>query len=90
FRYILCYDKTVLAQAIRKGLDVEDGELYLQKIVQISFSLPRPESFDLRREFLTGVVRLYETINEKSPDEEFLSELNRVTEIYGAALKTPR
>ena len=90
FRYILCYDKTVLAQAIRKGLDVEDGELYLQKIVQISFSLPRPESFDLRREFLTGVVRLYETINEKSPDEEFLSELNRVTDIYGAALKTPR
>lgn len=90
FRYILCYDKTVLAQAIKKGLDVEDGELYLQKIVQISFSLPRPESFDLRREFMTGVARLYETINERSPDEEFLSELNRVTDIYGAALKTPR
>ncbi|MEH4929648.1 KAP family P-loop NTPase fold protein [Enterobacter cloacae] len=90
FRYILCYDKMVLAQAIRKGLDVEDGELYLQKIVQISFSLPRPESFDLRREFMTGVVGLYETISEKSPDEEFLSELNRVTDIYGAALKTPR
>ncbi|ELY6169750.1 NTPase [Cronobacter sakazakii] len=90
FRYILCYDKTVLAQAIKKGLDVEDGELYLQKIVQISFSLPRPESFDLRREFMTGVARLYETINGRSPDEEFLSELNRVTDIYGAALKTPR
>lgn len=90
FRYILCYDKAVLARAIKKGLGVEDGELYLQKIVQISFSLPRPESFDLRREFLTGVVRLYETTNGKSPDAEFISELNRVTDIYGAALKTPR
>lgn len=90
FRYILCYDKAVLAQAIKKGLDVEDGELYLQKIVQISFSLPRPESFALRREFITGVIGLYEIINEESPGEEFLRELNQVTDIYGAALKTPR
>ncbi|ARJ44370.1 hypothetical protein B1H58_20325 (plasmid) [Pantoea alhagi] len=56
FRYVLCYDKAVLSQAIKRGLGVDDGELYLQKIVQISFSLPRPESFDLRREFLSGVV----------------------------------
>lgn len=90
FRYILCYDKAVLALAIKKGLDVEDGELYLQKIVQISFSLPRPESFDLRREFLSGVVELYKTVNGEFPNEEFISELNRVTDIYGAALKTPR
>ncbi|MFZ3621821.1 KAP family P-loop NTPase fold protein [Leclercia barmai] len=90
FRYILCYDKRVLAQAIKKGLGVEDGELYLQKIVQISFSLPRPESFDLRREFLSGVVRLYETVNGTPPGEEFIDDLNRVTDIYGAALSTPR
>lgn len=90
FRYILCYDKAVLAQAIKKGLGVEDGELYLQKIVQISFGLPRPESFDLRREFLSGVVGLYETVNGQRPDEQFMDELNRVTDIYGAALKTPR
>ncbi|RPH29628.1 NTPase [Buttiauxella warmboldiae] len=90
FRYILCYDKTVLAQAIKKGLGVEDGELYLQKIVQISFSLPRPESFDLRREFLAGVVGLYESVNGMSPSEELIDELNRVTDIYGAALNTPR
>ena len=90
FRYILCYDKSVLALAIKKGLGVEDGELYLQKIVQISFSLPRPESFDLRREFFSGVVGLYETVNGELPDEEFINDLNRVTDIYGAALKTPR
>ncbi|KFC76693.1 KAP family P-loop NTPase fold protein [Buttiauxella agrestis] len=90
FRYILCYDKTVLAQAIKKGLGVEDGELYLQKIVQISFSLPRPESFDLRREFNAGVVRLYESVNGINVDEAMQSDLDRVTDLYGASLKTPR
>ncbi|NYA46143.1 NTPase [Serratia fonticola] len=90
FRYILCYDKAVLAQAIKKGLGVEDGELYLQKIVQISFSLPRPESFDLRREFMSGVIGLYETVNGQPPSEEFIGVLSKVTDIYGAALNTPR
>ena len=90
FRYILCYDKAVLAQAIKKGLGVEDGELYLQKIVQISFSLPRPESFVLRREFMSGAVALYESVNDFPPDERLLDNLKRVTDIYGEALKTPR
>jgi hypothetical protein len=90
FRYLLCYDKAVLAQAIKLGLGVPDGDLYLQKIVQISFSLPRPESFDLRREFLSGAVRLFESVNGESVGEEMLGELNRVTDIYGASLKTPR
>lgn len=90
FRYVLCYDKAVLSQAIKKGLGVEDGELYLQKIVQISFSLPRPESFDLRREFLAGVVSLYESVNGNVPDEAMQSELEWVTDLYGASLKTPR
>lgn len=90
FRYLLCYDKAVLAQAIKNGLGVADGELYLQKIVQISFSLPRPESFDLRREFLSGAVQLYETVNNSAPDEGIISDLVRVTDIYGASLKTPR
>lgn len=90
FRYLLCYDKAVLAQAIKVGLGVSDGELYLQKIVQISFSLPRPESFDLRREFLSGAVRLFESVNGEPVGKDMLNELSRVTDIYGTSLKTPR
>lgn len=90
FRYILCYDKAVLSQAIKKGLGVEDGELYLQKIVQISFGLPRPESFELRREFLSGAVALYETVNGFPLTDEIKHDLKQVTDIYGAALNTPR
>lgn len=32
FRYLLCYDKAVLSEAIRQGLGVTDGSLYLQKL----------------------------------------------------------
>ncbi|PUG94930.1 P-loop NTPase fold protein, partial [Klebsiella quasipneumoniae] len=63
FRYLLCYDKAVLSEAIRQGLGVTDGSLYLQKIVQISFGLPRPESFVLRREFRDAAAELYRMVN---------------------------
>ena len=90
FRYILCYDKAVLAQAISRGLGVDDGRLYLQKIVQIAFSLPRPESFVLRRELLEGAIELYSSVNGASPDTGLLSDLEQVADIYGSTLKTPR
>ncbi|MEQ5128083.1 P-loop NTPase fold protein [Providencia alcalifaciens] len=90
FRYILCYDKKVLAQAIKLGLGVPDGEQYLQKIVQISFSLPRPESFELRREFLLGSIKIFESVNKEPIKENILNDLKQVTNIYGSNLKTPR
>lgn len=90
FRYILCYDKAVLAQAICSGLGVVDGRLYLQKIVQIAFSLPRPETFVLRREFHDGAVTLYSDVNGFLPDEGLLNDLSQVADIYGGTLKTPR
>lgn len=90
FRYLLCYDKTVLSQAISQGLGVADGSLYLQKIVQISFGLPRPETFVLRREFLDAAVELYRTVNDQLPGAGVMDDLTRIADIYGAALKTPR
>lgn len=47
FRYVMCYDRDVLAHAVKVGLGVQDGVLYLQKIVPLSFSLPRPEGLRL-------------------------------------------
>lgn len=90
FRYVLSYDKAVLAHAIQTGLDVMDGAAYLQKIVQISFSLPRPEAFSLRREFISCVTNLYQDVNGNGPDENLLADLNRGADVYGAALSTPR
>lgn len=90
FRYVMCYDRDVLAHAVESGLGVQNGKLYLQKIIPLSFSLPRPESFDLRREFMAGVIRLYTSVCRTDPDETLIQELRTVTDMYGAGLKTPR
>ncbi|WP_323644513.1 P-loop NTPase fold protein [Pectobacterium versatile] len=90
FHYVLCYDRQVLSHAVEQGLGVQDGNQYLQKIVQISFSLPRPETFDLRREFKSGAVALYESVNATFPDEEMLTDLDSLIDTYGASLTTPR
>lgn len=90
FRYVMCYDRDVLAHAVQHGLSVRDGQLYLQKIIPLSFSLPRPESFDLRREFISGAIRLYESVNHAEPDETLKNDLYRLTDLYGTSLQTPR
>lgn len=90
FRYLLCYDKAVLSQAISQGLGVADGSLYLQKIVQISFGLPRPETFVLRRQFLGAAADLYQSVNGHPPGADMQSDLTQVADIYGGTLKTPR
>ncbi len=90
FRYLLCYDKTVLSQAICQGLGVDDGSLYLQKIVQISFGIPRPETFVLRLEFRDAATELYRAVNGQLPETDVMDDLTRVADIYGGALKTPR
>lgn len=90
FRYLLCYDKAVLSQAISQGLGVKDGSLYLQKIIQISFGLPRPESFALRQQFRDAAIELYQTENKFPPEKGMLADLATVADVYGATLKTPR
>lgn len=90
FHYVMCYDPAVLGHAVERGLGVADGRLYLQKIVQLSFNLPRLESFDLRREFLTGANKLYKEVHGMDPDYALARDLKSVTEIFGAMLITPR
>lgn len=90
FLYVMCYDRDVLAHAVQNALAVKDGLLYLQKIIPLAFSLPRPESFDLRREFLSGAIRLNESVNHIEPNEELINDLNMVVDLYGASLQTPR
>jgi len=90
FRYVMCYDRDVLAHAVQKHLGVSDGILYLQKIIQLSFSLPRPESFDLRREFRAGAAALYREVNGHDMDTTAESDLAEAADVYGEMLSTPR
>lgn len=90
FRYVMCYDRDVLAHAVQQGLGVQNGGLYLQKIVPLSFSLPRPEAFTLSRQFRDEAVSLYREVNGCTPDEDLIEDLGRITAVYGEALSTPR
>ncbi|MBF4211837.1 pilA-like protein, partial [Pseudomonas donghuensis] len=63
FRYVMCYDRDVLAHAVETALQVQNGALYLQKIIPLSFSLPRPENFALRSEFYRGALTIWQEVS---------------------------
>ena len=46
--YLLAYDRKSLASAISRSELIEDGDAYLEKIVQFSFNVPPLEPFQLR------------------------------------------
>lgn len=90
FHYVLCYDPVVLGHAVEQGLRVADGRHYLQKIIPLSFNMPRPEAFDLRKEFLRGALELYVKVHNAEPDQALYYDLKEVAGTFGATLRTPR
>ena len=46
--YLLAYDESLLARAIQTATGIEDGNAYLEKIIQFSFRMPPFEPFQLR------------------------------------------
>ncbi|MCY0519276.1 P-loop NTPase fold protein, partial [Pseudomonas aeruginosa] len=75
FTHILCYDRQIITHAVEYALNIEDGSRYLQKIIQLSFKLPRPEAFDLRNEFRQRAEALYQQINNQPPDSGMSGDL---------------
>jgi hypothetical protein len=59
--YVLSYDPDVVAQTLTKAIQIDDGASFLEKMVQVSFRVPRPEAFDLRRWFQADVYWLFST-----------------------------
>ncbi|WP_114418016.1 P-loop NTPase fold protein [Marinospirillum perlucidum] len=88
--YLMCYDREVLAQALESGLKVSDGDLYLQKIVQLTFNLPLPEPFDLRSNFLDEAIAIYGEITGKHIEGKLLNDLRSAVDRVGMGLSTPR
>ncbi|MBY6255164.1 KAP family NTPase [Phytobacter diazotrophicus] len=90
FRYVLSYDRDILASALSTALQVEDGLAYLQKIIQLPFSLPRPETFRLQETFIQDAIAVYLQVNGEEPDEKTLSGIIAAATVYGVCLSTPR
>ncbi|WP_271910074.1 KAP family P-loop NTPase fold protein [Vreelandella alkaliphila] len=88
--YLMCYDREVLAQALKTGLKVEDGDLFLQKIVQLTFNIPLPEPFDLRTQFLEEAKSIYEEVMGHEVEGALLDDLKSAVDQQGMRLSTPR
>lgn len=84
--YLLCYDGEILAQCIEKAAGVHSGKDFLEKIVQLTVMVPKPEPLQLRQWFTDG---LHLIASVKNDDE--LSRLKTVIDYEGGRqLKTPR
>lgn len=88
--YLMCYDRDVLAQALKTRLKVKDGDLYLQKIVQLTFAIPLPEPFDLRTQFCWEAEKIYEDAVGGKLNDDLLADLKSAVDREGAGLTTPR
>lgn len=88
--YLMCYDREVLAQALKTGLKVADGDLFLQKIVQLTFSIPLPEPFDLRAQFLSEAKAIYAKVMKTEVGGALLGDLKSAVDTEGMDLSTPR
>ena len=84
--YLLCYDSDTLAHSIERAAGIKSGHSYLEKIVQLTVMVPRPEPLQLRQWF-SDELRLI--ASEKNEDE--LSRLKLVIDYEGGRqLRTPR
>ncbi|TWT12550.1 P-loop NTPase fold protein [Reyranella sp. CPCC 100927] len=84
--YLLCYDSQILANSIEKAAGLERGQSYLEKIVQLTVMVPKPEPFQLRQWFADELYLIAST-----KDEDELSRLKLVVDQEGGRqLRTPR
>lgn len=88
--YLMCYDREVLAQALETGLKVADGDLFLQKIVQLTFNIPLPEPFDLRALFLDEAQAIYAKAMGGGLEGWLLDDFKSAVDREGVGLSTPR
>jgi hypothetical protein len=88
--YVLSYDGKILAENIEKYLNIGDGAAFLKKMVQVSFKVPLPEAFDLRRWFHEECLALYGATTGAPIPDDSRERLQEVCNIEGGLLRTPR
>lgn len=84
--YVLCYDIDRLAEAIEASANIDDGIAYLEKIVQLTVMVPKPEPFELRQWFSDEVSELVGPL----PADVAERLLSVIDQEGGTQLRTPR
>lgn len=93
--YVLSYSREVLVKSLKKAFSLDDiDESYIDKIVQVTFSIPRPEDFDLRRmlrEDIEGIFSKREGESDPIEINDRHKALIDVIDLEGArTLRVPR
>lgn len=84
--YLLCYDGDILGHGIERAVGIESGKAYLEKIIQLTVMVPKPEELQLRQWFTD---ELHEIAAPK--DDEERARLQHVIDYEGDRhLRTPR
>src|SRR5690606_28564047 len=83
--YVLCYSREIIAKNLSTALHIEKGEEFLEKIIQVRFSVPHPEAFDLRRMFRHDLQLLYPTLldSERPRSRALMDRLAHVIDTEG-------
>lgn len=84
--YVLCYDIDRLAEAIEASANIDDGIAFLEKIVQLTVMVPKPEPFELRQWFSDEVGELVGPL----PSDVGERLLSVIDQEGGTQLRTPR
>lgn len=86
--YILAYDLKVLSESIKSAIGAGDGRSYLEKIVQVSYRVPAPQTFDLKAWLESELSPAKLGVNI---DANAVSRLSStVQEISNRYIRTPR
>jgi hypothetical protein len=78
--YILNYDRDFIKEAVRTHLSEHGAETYLDKIVQVEFSIPEPEYDEIRKVFeahMTNVIGRAD-VNEAAWDGERVLQVAQI------------
>lgn len=68
--YLLAFDRQVVSEALHTALGVE-GEAYLEKIIQVQFSLPTVDRVRLRKKLFVDLDRILESFPLRNFDQTY-------------------
>ena len=92
--YVLSYSRDILAKNLAKAFSLSEEDRYIDKIVQVTFRVPQPESFALRRLFRAGVEELFPDYIANATTGTDISAGERIRDAIdgqgGSSLQTPR
>jgi hypothetical protein len=85
--YILAYDPKVAAKSLQHGLQLEDGDRFLEKIIQVRMPLPE---IPARRIMTFAIERLKVVIQPDGLDQAEAEDLSNAWPLLAAMMRSPR